>query len=138
MNGAAASSSPAPENISGVPASKSALVVLDNELNSDLFDHLNSSGWSVEYVADNRAALDTVHQRPFDLIITAEGTPAKQDLDLLRNIRAVRPHTRMIILTAESTTRDVVDALKQRAFSYFSKPYSFDDLTRVIRMVANG
>lgn len=133
------SSAHAHENNPAVqPSGKSVLVVADAELNASLFDYLNSSGWTVEYVAGNHAALETVKERPFDLIITAEVTSAKEDLELLRHIRVVRPHTRMIILTNESTTRDVVDALKQRAFSYFSKPYSLEDLAQVIRMAADA
>jgi anti-sigma regulatory factor (Ser/Thr protein kinase)/ActR/RegA family two-component response regulator len=116
------------------PTRKSVLVIADLELNAMLFDHLTTSGWALDYVADNEAALTLVKDKCFDLIITAEATSAKEDLDLLRRIRAVRAHTRMIILTGESTTQDVILALKQRAFGYFSKPYSFESLTETISM----
>jgi anti-sigma regulatory factor (Ser/Thr protein kinase)/CheY-like chemotaxis protein len=138
-NGAAVSSAHAHENNPVVqPSGKSVLVVADTDLNASLFDYLTSCGWTVEYVRNNSAALDTVRERPFDLIITAEVTSAKEDLELLRDIRVVRPHTRMIILTDESTTNDVVDALKQRAFSYFSRPYSFEELAQIIRIAAEA
>jgi len=117
---------------------KSVLVVADLELNAMLFDHLTAGGWVIDYVGDNEAALEVVKDKSFDLIITAEATSAKEDLELLRRIRAVRPHTHMIILTSESTTQDVISALRERAFSYFSKPYSFETLGEMIRMAIDG
>jgi anti-sigma regulatory factor (Ser/Thr protein kinase) len=75
-----------------------------------------------------------VQKQPFDLIITSQATSAKEDIELLRKIRAIRSHTRMIIRTRESTTQDVVEALRLRAFSYFSHPCSVATLSETIRM----
>lgn len=123
----------------GTPGSaKSLLVVADPEINLILLDHLLTQEWTVEYVATNEDAFSLVEKRPFDLIITSEATSAKEDIALLRKIRTVRSHTRMIILTRQSTTQDVIEALRQRAFSYFSQPYSFATLSETIRMAMEG
>ena len=118
--------------------SRSVLVVADLEINSMLFDHLLTTGWATEYVGTNEAALALLQTREFDVIITAVASSAKEDLKLLRQIRCARPHTRMIILTREGTTQDVISALRERAFSYFSKPYSFETLSEMIRMAIEG
>lgn len=132
------SSSPLHESyVAPGAAGKSVLVVSDvndSSFNTMLLTHLTSAGWGVECVPDNIAALDAIIKRTYDLVITAEATPAKEDVQLLRQIRGIRSHVRMIIVTNESTTKDVVAALKERAFSYFSKPYSFDTLAQMIRM----
>ena len=92
----------------GAPGSaKSLLVVSDPEINSILLDHLLTREWTVEYVATNQEAFSIVKERPFDLIITSQATSAKEDIELLRKIRTIRPHTRMIIRTRASTTQDV-------------------------------
>src|SRR5579863_4905838 len=89
----------------GTPGSaKALLVVADPEINLILLDHLLAQEWSVEYVATNEEAFSLVQNRPFDLIITSEATSAKDDIELLRKIRTVRAHTRMIILTRQGTT----------------------------------
>jgi CheY-like chemotaxis protein/anti-sigma regulatory factor (Ser/Thr protein kinase) len=119
-------------------SAKSLLVVADPEINVLLLDHLLTQEWTVEYVASNEEAFSLVHDRPFDLIITSEATSAKEDIELLRKIRITRAHTRMIILTCHGTTQDVVEALRQRAFSYFSQPYSLATLTDAIRMAMEG
>jgi len=119
----------------GAPGSvKSLLVVADPEINLILLDHLLNQEWTVEYVASNEEAFSLVQNRPFDLIITSEATSPKEDIELLRKIRAIRAHTRMIILTRQSTTQDVIQALRERAFSYFSQPYSFATLSEMIHM----
>ena len=113
---------------------RSMLVVADLDLNSKLFDHLLKQQWTVEFVFTNDDALTAVRRKPYDLILTAESSSAKQDLDLLQRIRSLRPHTRMIILTNERATEDVVEALRQRAFSYFTAPYTFDSLKEMIHI----
>lgn len=112
----------------------SVLVVPDPELNTLLVDHLSTSPWTVEYVGSNDAALEMLKLKAFDLVITAEASSAKEDIELLRTMRRVRPHTRMIILTNESTTQEVIAALRQRAFSYFSRPYSLESLIHMVRI----
>jgi DNA-binding response OmpR family regulator len=116
------------------PEHKVALVVADLGVNSFLFQQFNNRGWAVEYVTDNASALSLLTQRPFDLIITSENTSAEDDIDLLSQMRAIRPHTRMIILTGNSTTADVIAALRAGAFSYFSKPYSMEALSGMVRI----
>jgi len=114
---------------------KTALIVLsDLDSSAGLIDHLATQSWTIEYVPDNESALELVCERAFDLIITSETTPARADIELLRKIRGVRPHCRMIILTNESTPADVVLALRAHAFSFFSAPYSLDSLTQSIRI----
>jgi len=108
------------------------LVVADVDLDAKLFDHLLRQEWLVEYVSSNDEALSVLQKRPYDLIVTAEATSAREDLKLLQKIRAVRPHVRMIILTKQSTAEEVLLALRQRAFSYFSAPYTFESLREMI------
>jgi anti-sigma regulatory factor (Ser/Thr protein kinase)/CheY-like chemotaxis protein len=118
---------------------KVALMVLtDLDASAMLIDHLATQRWEIEYVPDNESALSLVHERSFDLIITAETTSAKADIALLRKIRRIRPHSRMIILTSDSTPADVVSALREHAFSFFSTPYSLDALAQVIRIAMEG
>lgn len=94
---------------------------------------LKPEEWNIEYVAGNRSALKLVEARSFDLIVTGTETTGKEDIDLLRKIRRLRPHVRLIILTGERTPADVITAIRERAFSYFSKPISTDSLAEIVR-----
>jgi anti-sigma regulatory factor (Ser/Thr protein kinase)/CheY-like chemotaxis protein len=78
--------------------------------------------------------LQLAKDAPFDLIITGERTSGKEDIELLRRLRMVRPHTRLIILTEEFVPGDVLAAMRERAFSYFSRPFSTEKLAEMIRI----
>lgn len=118
---------------------KTALVVdADPQVEALLLNTLKSGPWVVQHAADNKSALAQAESRAFDLIITSEKSTGQEDIELLRQLRSVRPHTRLIILVDESTPADVIASMRERAFSYFSKPYSPDALAEMIRISAEG
>lgn len=120
-------------------AVKNMLVVgTDPEIQTLLSQVLASGSWTVLRVPDNRAALAAAEVKAFDLIVTSDKTSGREDIELLRRMRRVRPHTRLIILAGESTPSDVIASMRERAFSYFSKPFSLDTLAEMIRLAAAG
>jgi anti-sigma regulatory factor (Ser/Thr protein kinase)/CheY-like chemotaxis protein len=120
-------------------AVRNALVVgTDPEIGTLLLNVLKSGSWVVRTVRDNLAALAISRVRTFDLIVTSDKTSGREDIELLRQIRLVHPHTRLIILTAESTPEDVITAMRERAFSYFTRPFSLDTLAEMIRIATEG
>lgn len=88
--------------------------------------------WEVGYATDNESALEKATQEPYDLIVTNAATSGPEDVVLLRRLRNVRPHTRLIILAKEKTPGDVLNALRYHAFSYFTVPVPREDLRQLI------
>jgi len=114
---------------------RDALVVDANqELKALLIGILKPGIWAIRYVATNREALLATKAKAFELIITSERTSGREDIELLRQIRAAWPHTRLIILADASTSEEVLTAMHEHAFSYFSKPYSLERLGEMIQM----
>lgn len=115
-------------------AIRDALVIdADQDLKDLLVGILKPGVWAIRYVPTNTDALKAARSKVFELIITSERTSGREDVELLRKIRAVRPHTRLIILAHETTPRDVLDAMRDHAFSFFSKPYSQEQLENMIQ-----
>jgi anti-sigma regulatory factor (Ser/Thr protein kinase) len=96
------------------------------------------TGWKIARATDNISALEMLRTRPYDLVLTGEETSATQDVDLLRRIRTVRPHVRLIIITRKSTPADVIAAMRERAFSYFSEPYSMSTFEQMLVLATTG
>ncbi|MGA9308231.1 MAG: ATP-binding protein [Candidatus Sulfotelmatobacter sp.] len=120
-------------------AVKNALVVgADPDIGTLLLRVLQPGSWAVMRVPDNLAALAVCRTKAFDLIVTSEETSGREDIELLRQLRRVRPHTRLIIIAGESTPSDVIAAMRERAFSYFSKPFSLDTLAAMIHIATEG
>jgi len=118
---------------------KTVLVIdPDPAVSAMLATVLDPLSWAIQHTLDNKAALDLIGRKAFDLIITGEKTSHREDVELLRKIRRVRPHTRMIILADASTPADVIACIHEQAFSIFSKPISLDSLAETVRMAAEG
>jgi len=90
--------------------------------------------WELRCAQDNEEALALVEKTAFDIVITHSDTSAREDIELLRKIRLVRPHTRVIIVADRSTPADVIAAIRARAFSYFTKPLSAPALEEVLQL----
>lgn len=116
---------------------KKALVV---GTSPDVAAHVSATlpTWKIDHAANNLDALKSVESRQFDLVLTSENTSAKTDIELLCGIRRVRPHIRMIILTNERTPADVIAAMRERAFSLFSMPFSPSAFAEIIRLATEG
>jgi anti-sigma regulatory factor (Ser/Thr protein kinase) len=120
-------------------AIRNALVVdASPELKELLVEILKPGSWAIQHVPTNQAVLQAAKGKAFELIITGENTSGREDVELLRKIRLVRPHTRLIILTNESTPEDVLASMREHAFSFFSKPYSFEQLGHMIQMATEA
>ena len=119
-------------------AVKTALIVDDNpQIEALLLRVLKPESWAIQRAVDNTAAFLLVQRKAFELIVTNQKTSGREDVELLRKIRRVRPHTRLIILTDQSTPADVIEAMRERAFSYFSMPISMDALAAMIGIAIN-
>jgi anti-sigma regulatory factor (Ser/Thr protein kinase)/CheY-like chemotaxis protein len=113
---------------------RTALVVGgDSQIEEQLRGILEPDAWAIQRTTDNATALLMAQGKNFDLILTSKKTSGREDIELLRKIRRIRPHTRLIILAEESTPADVVASMRERAFSYFSKPFSIEALAVMIQ-----
>jgi DNA-binding NarL/FixJ family response regulator len=137
MKTTAQTMSAAPPSESRCCAGKTALVVGgDFQIAATVYRVLPK--WRVKSVPDNGAAFRLLQTSACDLVVTEENTSAKTDIELLRRIRLIHPHTRLIILTNVRTPADVIAAMREHAFSYFSTPLSMDAFSALVRLAAEG
>ena len=102
-----------------------------NQLLGSLFD---AEEWAVHHAKDNQDALRRAEESPYDLIVTGERTSGQEDIQLLRRLPMIRPHTRLVILADEFTPGDVLASIRERAFSYFTRPFSTEKFAEMIRI----
>lgn len=113
---------------------KTALVVTSGGGIDELLTNvLNTDGWSIQSAADNQHALALATTEPFDLIVTGRKMLASDDVELLHKIRSARAHVRLIILADRFTPGDVISAMREGAFSYFSAPFNASELAEMVR-----
>src|SRR5271165_168481 len=116
--------------------SRTALLIGDDpEVKSALSTVLTPEGWKLEQSSTLDKALVMAKARQFDLIVTSRETSGNQDVEFLRRLRRVRPHTRIIILTDDSTPADVIASMREHAFGYLSEGFSIESLAETVRTV---
>jgi anti-sigma regulatory factor (Ser/Thr protein kinase)/CheY-like chemotaxis protein len=123
---------------SSVPQRIALVVDSGAEINALLDGVFVSDSWSVQHVPDNCAALLTAAASPFDLIITGSKNQCPDNLEVVHRIRTVRPHARLIILADKFTPGDVLDAMREGAFSYFSGPFEHQALVEMVRQAMDS
>jgi two-component system response regulator HydG len=97
---------------------------------------LRQAGHDVEEAESGGSAIRRVQQRPFDVVLTDLRMPDVDGLEVLRAVRAHAPDTQVIVMTGYGTIESAVEAMRQGALDYVSKPFKPDELLlRIARAV---
>ncbi|MFN7995705.1 MAG: response regulator [Bryobacteraceae bacterium] len=93
--------------------------------------------WKIDSAYDGLAGLACVEAHPYDMVLTDVRMPGLDGLELLSRIRRIRPEAKVMVMTAESTPANIVRAIRDHAFSYFSKPFSPSAVADTIAQAVN-
>src|SRR5881296_1658848 len=92
-------------------------------------------GHSVVAVGNGTAALAELRARPFDVALIDIKMPDLSGLDVLQQAREARIDTLFIIMTAQNTMANAIEATKRGAYDYLTKPF---DLEQVAALIARA
>jgi DNA-binding NtrC family response regulator len=85
-------------------------------------------GWRVETASGVREAIRNLQDREFDLVVTDMRMPDGNGMEVMRAARSSSPNTAVILLTANGSVPDAVNAMRDGALDYVTKPIPFDRL----------
>ena len=105
----------------------------DDDFRTVATRRFRKSDFAVEEAADGEAALALCERRSFDVAVLDMRMPGISGLEVLKQIKQINPDCEAIILTGEGTIETAVEAMKQGAFDYLTKPTSLADLEHAIR-----
>lgn len=116
---------------------KRRILVIEDELaiRRGVIDALHASGYSAIEASDGVAGLDAAQREPLDLLLLDLVLPRRDGMDVLRELRRLRPALPVIILTARGTEADRVAGLKSGADDYVVKPFSARELLARVEAV---
>ncbi len=109
------------------------LVEDERQLACQLTSRLVEGGFVVDHVVDAEHAEAAASTTNYPLIILDRRLPDGDGLTKVRDLRAILPDVRIIILTALDATQDKVRGLDAGADDYLTKPFEFDELMARIR-----
>ena len=94
---------------------------------------LEGEGYQVSAVSEIVAAKNTLDGGRFDLVITDVSMPTCDGFELLRHVRQQHPQVTVILMTSYGTIESAVEAIKQGAYDYLTKPTIDDDVRMAVR-----
>lgn len=107
---------------------KNILLVEDDEsLGFLIKDSLDANGWQVRHYVNGEKGLSAFHSHRFDLCILDIMLPAKDGIELAREIRRYNQTVPIVFLTAKSQTEDRIRGFQCGADDYVCKPFSIEE-----------
>jgi len=116
-------------------AKKISILIVDDEesVRDSLYDWFIEDGYRVECAENAKKALLRLESDSFDIILADIKMPGMDGLEMLRRIKLLKSDSIVIVMTAFATVDTAVQALKDGAFDYITKPFDPDDLSHLIR-----
>lgn len=100
----------------------------DNAHRTMLYTLMKGWGYEVTEADDGATAIEKVKEQSYDLVLMDVRMVKVSGLEALEQIKSFNPAIPVIIMTAYSSVDTAVDALKQGAHDYLTKPLDFDKL----------
>ncbi len=119
-------------------AEKISILIVDDEesVRDSLYNWFIDDGYDVECAENAKKALSMLESRDFDIVLADIKMPGMDGMEMHRRIKTLSREPIFIIMTAFASVDTAVQALKNGAFDYVTKPFDPDDLSHLIRNAA--
>lgn len=119
---------------------KFKILVVDDEkhIREGLAESLEMEGYDVVTASDGDAAYKRYQKGDIDLVITDLRMPGMSGEELLKRVKSETPGVAVIVLTGHGTVRDAVQAMKDGAWDFLTKPIQDLDRLNIIVQRALG
>lgn len=113
----------------------SKILIVDDEARILLLlqSLLKANGYETVTAKDGNAALDLIKKDAFDLVITDLRMAPMDGMTLFREIKTLHPDLPVILLTAYASVETAIDAMKNGAFDYLTKPFKVDEMLTTVK-----
>ena len=131
-----------PETPSAATAEQAAarvLIVDDEPSVVEVFqEFLASQGYALTLAASGEEAVRKLPEIRPDVVLTDLNMPGLSGLEVMRAAKAVDPEVCVVVVTGYASASTAIDALRQGAYDYVTKPFDLDDVSQIVeRGVAN-
>jgi two-component system NtrC family response regulator len=111
------------------------LLIVDDEKNYlvVLEALLGPEGYEIMTSDKAQDALRLVQEADVDLVLTDMKMPGMSGMELLEEVKKIKPEVPVIMMTAYGTIEMAVEAMKKNAYDYITKPFQNEELKLTIR-----
>lgn len=110
-------------------AGEKILLIDDSaEISETLSEYLLSKGYEVTTAMDGSTGIAMIGKGFYDLVLTDLKMPGADGMEILRHVKEHSPESICILLTGYGTIRNAVEAIKNGAFDYLTKPVKLEEI----------
>ncbi len=107
----------------------------DSKMRNGLVELLSEEGYEVDSAENGQKGLEAARRADYDIVLTDLIMPSVSGMDVLREMKRAKPKTHVILITAFATVENAVEAMKNGASDYITKPFKVDEVQTKIRKV---
>ena len=96
---------------------------------------LEEEGYEVDLAFTGRSAMDSLRKKGVDLLVADLRLPDMDGMEVVREVKAKRPSTKVIVITGYPSVSSAVDAMKLGVSDYLPKPFWGDDFKTAVENV---
>ncbi len=114
---------------------KARILVVDDEIaiQRALVKFFETQKYDVSFANDGAEAIEKIKNAPFDLVISDLKMPSMTGVELIRQAKKIQPDCAYIIMTGFGTIESAIEAIKEGAFHYITKPFELDDVDMLVK-----
>ena len=116
------------------------ILIIDDEKNirEGLGAALEMEGYKIALASDGKAGLERIVKGDIDLVITDLRMPEVSGEHVLAKVTAENPGVPVIVLTGHGSIDSAVDAMRNGAYDFLTKPLNLDQLVLIVKRALQG
>ena len=112
----------------------SILVIEDKDsMREMLYKTLEAEGYEVETAVDGEGGLEKAKEKKYDVVLSDLKLPKMDGIEVLSTLKEMDSNVSVILMTAYGTIEKAVEAMKEGAFDFLTKPFDTDHLGVLIK-----
>ena len=117
---------------------KRILVVDDDVGPRESLRVIFSGAYKVSLAADAEEAMEVLSKESVDLILLDVIMPEKDGIALLKDVRELYPVMPVVMISASTSVRPVVEAMRMGAHDYVTKPFDVEEILHIAKRAIRG
>ncbi|MCB9557511.1 MAG: sigma-54-dependent Fis family transcriptional regulator [Deltaproteobacteria bacterium] len=111
------------------------ILIVDDERSNlqSLSRIMDKEGYAVCTASDAPSGLEILRQQSINVLLTDLKMPKMSGSELLRATRSIAPETEVVVMTAYGTVENAVEAMKEGAYDFVTKPLKRAQIVGVVR-----
>ena len=114
---------------------KPIILVIDDEesIRDSCFQIIVKDGYHAETAKNGTEGLEIIRNVQPDMVLVDLKMPGKSGYEVLEELRTINPHIIPVVITGYGTVDSAVEAMKRGAFDFIQKPFTPEELRKIIR-----